>query len=363
MQWGKIYLYFYLVTIFRIILFPVSLLYGFITFTRNKMFDWGILRSVEFPLPIISVGNLSAGGTGKTPFVEYLIRLMKDEQGIATLSRGYKRKSKGFLLADDSSTALDLGDEAFQFKTRYPGVHVAVDENRVHGVSTLLEKKPQPDVILLDDAFQHRWIKPGLSLLLTDFYHLYTSDYMLPTGKLREFRSGAQRADIIVVTKTPRVLSPITRQRVLDQLRPQAHQSVYFSYIHHGGFTRIPGVEFSPGTDYRDHTVLLLAGIANPYPLELFLKDRCTRLEQLYFPDHHQYTKKDVVRITRVFNKIFSKKKIIVTTEKDMVRLIHPDLQETIRYLPICFIPIAVEIHEEDRESFEKQISEYVKNH
>ena len=360
---GKIYLYFYLVTIIRIILFPVSLLYGFITFLRNKLFDWGIMHSVKFPLPVISVGNLSVGGTGKTPFVEYLIRLLKDDYRVATLSRGYKRKSKGFLLADDSSTALDLGDEAFQFKTRYPGIDVAVDEKRVHGVSTLREMKPGPDVILLDDAFQHRWIRPGLSILLTDFYHLFTGDYMLPTGNLREFRSGAERADIMVVTKTPRVLSPITRQRVLDQIKPKAHQSVYFSYIHHGDFTRIQGVEFHPGTDYKDHTVLLLAGIANPYPLELFLKDRCARLEHLYFSDHHQYTKKDIVRITRVFNKIFSKKKIIVTTEKDMVRLIHPDLLELIRYLPICYVPITVDIHDGDREPFKKQISEYVKNH
>jgi len=360
---GKIYLYFYLVAIIRIILFPFSILYGIINFVRNKLFDWNIFKSSSFEVPIISIGNLSVGGTGKTPHVEYLIRLLKDRFAVATLSRGYKRRSKGFILADRNSSPEILGDEAFQFKSRHPGVEVAVDEKRVHGVAKLIEKVNGLEVVLLDDAFQHRWIRPGLSILLTDFYHLYSSDYMLPTGRLREFRSGARRADIIVVTKTPAVLSPITRQRVMDQLKPEADQSLYFSYIQHGELRGIPGVEFIPDQDYGNHTVLLLAGIANPYPLELNLKNKCARLERIYFPDHHMFTKGDIERVIRTFNRILSKSKIIVTTEKDMVRLLHPELLEMVRYLPICFVPMEVRFHDHDKEIFEKQIINYVTNH
>jgi len=360
---GKIYLYFYLVTILRIILFPVSLLYGFVTFIRNKLFDWNVFQPVIFPIKVLAVGNLSVGGTGKTPHIEYLLQLLKDNFRVATLSRGYKRKSKGFILAGESSDAEILGDEAYQYKLRYPGVAVAVDEDRVHGIRKLQENIQDLEVVLLDDAFQHRWVKPGLSILLTDFYHLYPNDYMLPTGNLREYRSGAKRADLIVVTKTPRVLSPITRQRILNELKPDERQPVFFSYIEHGPLHQIPGVEFIPKGDFGDQTALLFAGIANPYPLESYLKKQFARLEHIYFRDHHMYTEKDIMHVIRTFDKIFSKNKVVVTTEKDMVRLLQPELLDMIRHLPFCYVPIQVKFHDNDKDLFDKKISYYVKDH
>ena len=359
----KSILYFYPVSVLRIILYPVGILYGLATFVRNKLFDWNVLRSVSFPVKVISVGNLSTGGTGKTPHVEYLVQLLLGNFRVATLSRGYKRKSSGFLLADDTSTAESLGDEACQYANRYPDLTVAVDESRVHGVSMLMEKFPELNFVLLDDAYQHRYIKPGLSILLTDFYNLYSQDHLLPAGRLREFRKGSERADIIVVTKSPRVLSPITRQRVMGELKPGNHQSLYFSYIDHGQLTPVPGVDFTPEGPYSGHTALLFAGIANPYPLELYLKKIFSTVKLLTFPDHHMYTLRDVERVIRAFDKLFTKNKILVTTEKDMVRLIQPEILGLIRHLPVCYVPMQVRFHDEDREAFEKQIQSYVEDH
>lgn len=358
---GKMYLYFYVMTLLRILLFPLSALYGLITYVRNRLFDWHLLNSVAFPIPIISLGNLSSGGTGKTPHVEYLIRLLRSEFRLATLSRGYKRKSKGFVLAGDSPSVELLGDEPFQFKVKYGDIGVAVDEKRVHGVGQLLEKIEDLDLVLLDDAYQHRWIHAGLSILLTDFYHLYTSDHMLPGGNLREYRCGAKRADIIIITKSPTVLSPLTRRRVVDSIKPAPHQSVFFSYIEHGSLTKIPGVDFIPENDFSSHAVLLIAGIANPYPLELYLKDRCAKLEKVYFPDHHDFKEKDINGIIKTYDKIISRNKLIVTTEKDMMRFIHPEIIGKIKNLPVCYLPIEVKFHHEDRGNFEKQIINYVK--
>ena len=353
---GKIYLYFYLMTLFRILLSPLSVLYGLITYVRNRLFDWNLLNSVSFPIPIISIGNLCSGGTGKTPHVEYLIRLLRSEFRLATLSRGYKRKSKGFVLAGDTPSVEVLGDEPLQFKIKYENIEVAVDERRVHGVGQLLKKIDDLDLVLLDDAYQHRWIQAGLSILLTDYYKLYSKDYMLPTGNLREFRCGAKRADIIIITKSPAVLSPLTRRQVIDSIKPGSHQTVFFSYIEHGSLKQIPGIDFIPADNFSTSSVLLIAGIANPYPLERYLKDRCAHLEKIYFSDHHDFKAKDIDRIIKTYDGIISKNKLIVTTEKDMMRFIHPDFISKIKHLPVCYLPIEVKFHREDRESFEKQI-------
>ena len=259
--------------VLRIILFPVSMLYGSLVWIRNKFFDWGILRSVSFKIPIISFGNLSVGGTGKTPHVDYVIQLLKSSYNTASLSRGYMRKSKGFVLATDQTSADSIGDEAFQIKSKHPDVEVSVCERRVKGVKELLKIQKNLDVIILDDAFQHRWINPGLSVLLTDFYHLYSEDFMIPSGKLREFRSGAKRADAIVVTKSPMVLNPLTQERIRKQLNPLPDQRLFFSYIVHGDLRQIPGVAFVPDNHIKDHSVLLFTGIANPYPLEEYLQE------------------------------------------------------------------------------------------
>lgn len=345
----------------RIILYPFSLIFGLIIWLRNKFYDWQIFQSTAFDIPIISVGNISAGGTGKSPQVEYLIRLLRENYRVATLSRGYKRNSKGFLLASNDHTVRDIGDEPMQFKSKFEDILVAVDEKRVHGVNQLLKINPPPEVILLDDAFQHRQIKAGLSILLTDFYHLYAKDYMIPSGKLREFRAGTKRADAILVTKSPKVLSPFTRQRVRDELKPLPHQQLFFSYIRHSGLTAFPGTDFQPEGRGKYNAALIVAGIANPYPLEAYLKEKINTVETYLFPDHHQFTGRDVENIIERFDQILSRNKILVTTEKDMMRLIHPSLIVKLKSLPLCFVPMETKINKEDREQFDKFILQYVK--
>ena len=345
----------------RLILFPFSLLYGFITWSRNKCFDKNILPSKSFEIPVISVGNLTMGGTGKSPHIEYLIRLLSEDYKVATLSRGYKRKTKGFILADDQTTAKEIGDEPFQFKSKFENIQVAVDEKRVRGISKIQEQIPEVDAILLDDAFQHRYVKPGLSILLTDFHNLYSQDYIVPSGSLREFPSGARRADIIVVTKCAKVLSPLTRIRINEELKPLPHQELYFSYIEHGAYTPIPGIKFIPDKKKKYSTILLFAGIANSYPLEFYLKNLCIDLEILKFPDHHEYNKKDVTLILETFDSIFSQNKIIVTTEKDAMRLMYPEYIKMLKHYPVCYIPIEIKFHKEDKIKFDNQILQYVK--
>lgn len=346
--------------ILRIILFPFSLLYGLISLLRNKFFDWGILASKSYPFPVISVGNLSVGGTGKSPHVEYLVRLLQNDFKLATLSRGYERKTKGFLLAGNNPKVEDFGDEPCQFAQKFPEIKVAVDEKRVNGINILSTKFPELDVVILDDAFQHRHVKPGLNILLTDYHKLYSNDYPLPTGNLREFRKGANRADIIVVTKTSKVLSPITRRNVEESLKIRPHQKFYFSYIKHGKFKALPGLGVSPSTS-KFSTILMLTGIANTYPLEEHLMKYCDQLEKLAFPDHHEYTLKDVEKIVDVFDNLLSTNKIIVTTEKDAMRLIRPEFIKLLKHFPVFYVPIQIAFHKESRKEFNKQILDYVK--
>ena len=220
--------------VLRLLLLPFACIYGLIIAIRGKLFDWRILPSESFPVPVISVGNLSYGGTGKTPMVEYIIRLLQKEKKIATLSRGYKRNTRGFILATNQSTFEEIGDEPLQYKTKFSNLEVAVHERRRKGIKQLMKSFPDLDLILLDDAYQHRYVKPGLSILLTDFHKLFVNDYPLPAGTLREFRSASRRADIIIITKTPSVLSPITRRRLTALLKPKAHQQLLFSYISYG---------------------------------------------------------------------------------------------------------------------------------
>ena len=345
----------------QLILLPFSILYGIIILFRNKLFDWKIIPSKSFNIPVISVGNLSVGGTGKSPHVEYLTRMLKDDFIVAVLSRGYKRKSKGFVLADETKSVSDIGDEPVQFFTKFKDVKIAVDEKRVNGIQILQKQFPDLEAIILDDAFQHRYVKPGLSILLTDFHKLYTNDYPLPAGKLREFRSGAKRADIIIVTKTSKVLSPITRRRITELINPQHFQKLYFSYIKHGKLKQIPGIDFTPVKNNKHNTILLIAGIANTYPLELYLKKHCEELEILKFPDHHRFTQKDAGKIVETFDNIITKKKIVVTTEKDVMRLSQPEIIEIIKYLPIYYVPIEIVFHSEDKKEFNKQIIDYVR--
>jgi tetraacyldisaccharide 4'-kinase len=349
---------------FRLIfLAPFSIIYGVLTWIRNKLFDWRIIPSQRFGFPVISVGNLSAGGTGKTPHVEYLIRLFTNDNHIATLSRGYKRTTKGFILAGDQPSAEEIGDEPCQFKIKFPLIAVAVDEKRRRGIRELRRRLPETNIILLDDAFQHRYVKPGLSILLTDYHNLYSGDWLLPAGTLREFRSGARRADIIIVTKNSKIPSPITRREIIGKLKPAPAQKVYFSYVEHGPLTKMKGFDCANLNKKRYNTILMVAGIANTYPLELHLKSFCDELERIIFPDHHRYDTEDIKQIIEKFDNIVTRNKIIVTTEKDSVRLSKPEFIKLLKGYPLAFIPIEVAFYKEDESAFEKQILDYVRTH
>lgn len=330
----------------RKILFPFAVLYGFITSIRNFLFDKGILKSHSFNVPIIAVGNLSVGGTGKTPQIEYLIRLLSPKYKIATLSRGYKRQSKGFVLADSTSNAEILGDEPFQFYTKFKNIQVAVDADRKNGIEQLLYQQERPDVILLDDAFQHRKVKAGFYILLTSYGDLFCDDYMLPTGNLRESRSGAKRADIIVVTKCPANLSLDEQNEIKSKLQLNSDQELYFSYIDYDDsvYSEDKVLKVS---EIKNVDKLLLAGIAKPEPFFRYLQDES--VECLTYPDHHHFSEKELLEIN---NK--SKNKIIITTEKDFVRLKGSIPKEQLFYLPIRSTFLSVS------ENFDKTITNYV---
>lgn len=350
--------------LFKIILYPFSLLFGVITALRNKLFDWNILRSRSIPVPSISVGNITVGGTGKSPHVEYITKLLKDNYTVGIVSRGYRRKTSGFHMADEQSDATIIGDEPMQFYYTFKNepVFIAVDENRWRGCKKLLKEHPEIDVIILDDAFQHRWIKPGLSVLLSDFFNPYHKDFLMPTGRLREFRRGARRADIIVVSKSGKVLSPITRRTHEEEIKPAEHQKLYFSYIDYGNPKAIPFLKESPEWG-KTYAILMVTGIANPYPLEAKVSNECTELHKLKYPDHHKFTIKDAEKIKKTFEEIVSLNKIIITTKKDAMRLSSPEILKIIGHLPVFYWPIHVDLHKEDKEAFNRQILDYVRNH
>lgn len=342
------------------LLYPFALLYGFVMFARNKFYDWGFLKSASFDIPVISVGNLTVGGTGKTPHVEYLIRLLSPKFKTATLSRGYGRKTSGFRVVGLKTPVLEVGDEPVQYRQKFKNLLVAVDENRVHGIKNIRQNNPEIQAILLDDAFQHRAVKPGLSILLTDFHNLYTDDYPLPVGKLREFRSAAKRADIIIVTKNPKILSPITVRQINEALKPKPHQQLYFSYIKYGDLTPMQR-NSSASLPEKISSALVFAGIANMYPLIEHVKLMINTVEVLEFGDHHNYTNHDLQKIKDKFEDIFTRNKIIITTEKDAMRLGFPEAPAILADLPVFFIPIEIKIHREFREAFNDQIEEYVR--
>jgi len=334
----------------RKILFPFSVLYGLITSIRNFLFDKGILKSYSFDLPVIAVGNLSVGGTGKTPLIEYLIRLLSPEYKIATLSRGYKRKSEGFVLADKNSDAAILGDEPYQFYKKFPNINVAVDANRKNGIEQLLEIT-QPEIILLDDAYQHRKVKAGLYILLTAYGDLYTNDLMLPAGNLRESRNGADRAKIIVVTKCPPNLSVKEQDNIEKKLKIDSDQRLFFTSISYDTFvfseeTQVPVFEI------KDVDKILLAGIAKPEPFFAYLQSENDVI--MTFPDHHHFTEKDIAEIK---NK--AQDKIIITTEKDFVRLKDSLPKSQLFYLPIR----SVFISETSNKQFCGLINNYIKQY
>ncbi|MFH1160609.1 MAG: tetraacyldisaccharide 4'-kinase [bacterium] len=346
---------------YKFILYPFALVYGIAMMVRNWLFDCGCLPSRQFDTPIISVGNLSYGGTGKTPHIEYLIRLLKSRFLVATLSRGYGRSSKGFMLASRRSAFKYIGDEPLQFAKKFEDIKVAVDENRIEGIEELQRRFPNLDVILLDDAFQHRYVKPGLSILLTDFHNLYADDYVLPSGTLREFSCGAKRADVLIVTKTPKVFSPITRRRIMEELKPRPHQQIFFSFIQYGEPEAV-NPEHRSSCPFKSSMILLFSGIANDYPLREHLERHCRTLETIKFPDHHPYSLEDLHMIKSRFDTIPTRNKLVFTTEKDLMRLKTPELVHFLKRLPLFYLPIEIDFHGESKEQFNQIILDYLLN-
>ncbi|CAA9194955.1 tetraacyldisaccharide 4'-kinase [Flavobacterium collinsii] len=333
--------------VLRKILFPFAILYGLITSVRNFLFDKGILKSTSFDIPVIAVGNLSVGGTGKTPQIEYLIRLLSDRYKVATLSRGYKRKSEGYVLASETSNAEILGDEPFQFYQKFQNIQVAVDANRRNGITQLLSQTEKPQVILLDDAYQHRKVKAGFYILLSSFDDLYADDFMLPTGNLRESRSGAKRADIVVITKCPKELSEQKQEEIRLKLKLKCSQQLYFTFIDYDDF--IYGIDEKMAVSIvKSESKLLLAGIAKPSPFFDYLKNE--KDECLTFPDHHHFSDADLETIQ---NKAQNKR--VITTEKDYVRLKDSKLISGLYYLPIKSTFI------KHQQNFDTTVLEYVK--
>lgn len=341
------------------LLYPLAVTYGFLTFLRNKFFDWRLLKSIKFSTPVIAIGNLCAGGTGKTPHVEYLVKILEGKYTLAILSRGYKRTTRGFIQATSESTEREIGDEPRQFKRKFKDHIVAVDENRVRGIEKIIKENPDTDVILLDDAFQHRYVNPGLNILLTDYHFLYTDDFMLPYGMLREHISGARRADIIIVTKTPKIFSPIIRRNLIEKISPKEYQKIYFSYI-----TYDEPVPFStckssyPSINPR--YIVLATAIANPYPLQEYLATRCSELVKIEYDDHHRYSEEDVRKITDIYRNILGTDKVILTTEKDSTKLDRPEYAPLLENIPIFYVPVRVEFHRLDESRFDKQVIDYV---
>ena len=309
----------------RKLLFPFAILYGFITSLRNYLYDKGILKSYSFDIPVIAVGNLSVGGTGKTPQIEYLIRMLSPNYKVATLSRGYKRKSEGFILADAATTAEILGDEPFQYFKKFPDIQVAVDADRKKGIEQLLNQKSRPEIILLDDAFQHRKVRAGFYILLTAYDDLFCDDFMLPTGNLRESRNGAKRANLIIVTKCPLDITELEQQNIKNKLAVDL--PIYFSSIDYDDKV-YNDTESLAVSDLKLTPKMLLAGIAKPKPFFDYLQT--DKDEVMTFSDHHHFSESDILNI-----KSQAIDKIIVTTEKDFVRLNSEILRKQLYYMPI----------------------------
>lgn len=322
---------------FRVLLLPLAIIYGLVVFVRNRLYDRKYFKSAAFNFPIICVGNLAVGGTGKSPMVEYLIELLRPQLRVGTLSRGYKRKTKDYVLAGPQTTAIDIGDEPMQFHRKFPEVAVAVCEERLVGIPHMLQDVPDLQVIILDDAFQHRMVRAGLNILLTECSNLYSQDFFLPTGDLRDEWSSAKRADLIIVTKCPYNLSAEGKQKIIRSLNPTARQQVFFTTIEYG-------------TPYHvlDHTdewlltprdeVLLVCGIANPKPLKEYLHEKTHTYYQQDYSDHHIFSIDDLNEIKEKFNEIQAKDKLVLTTEKDAVRLLK--FTEQLSSLPMYVLPI-----------------------
>lgn len=349
-------------TLIKLLLAPFSLLYGLGVSIRDMFYRWGMLRGVRFSIPTISVGNLSIGGAGKSPHIEYLVRLLKDYIHVATLSRGYGRKTRGYLSVQRNHSAEQVGDEPLQFKRKFPDIMVSVCENRVFAVPEIMKNAPQTQTVLLDDAFQHRSIQPDLNILLTEFSYPYTRDYLLPSGRLREWRSAAKRADLVVVSKCPPELSGEQREAMTNELGVLPRQKIFFSYY---AYHR-PMYIF----DYRQQLVLddqldvlVICAIARSEYLLQHLRPRVQSVQILEYEDHHYFTNFDLSNLKKRFEQMDGRRKVIITTEKDAMRLQLHQQYIVDHQLPIFSIPVEVKFHGNDGADFDETIKDFLLNY
>ncbi len=349
-------------SILRILLLPFSILYGIIISLRNLCYDIGLFNSEEYPFPIICIGNLSVGGTGKTPHTEFIIRLLKGKHKLASLSRGYGRNTKGYKLASSTDNAKSIGDEPFQIFQKFPSILVAVAEKRRKGIEELLRLEDNPEIIVMDDAYQHRAVKAGMNILLTDYSKLYIDDVILPSGRLREWKSGAKRADLIVVTKSPAVLSPLEIRRISQSLKPRPNQKVFFSYITYKKAKALnqAAIELVGMKDkFASRAVLIVSAIANPESLVLHMNRYSKEVQALSFKDHHYFDQKDYKKINSSLEGLLSPQKAIIITEKDAVKFDATQFGNT----PVFCVPISIEFHSHQEQSFTEEIENYVRSY
>lgn len=341
--------------VIRVLLLPLALLYGLGVGLRNLLYRLGVLRSVKFDLPVISVGNLTVGGTGKSPHIEYLLRWLTQYLDVAVLSRGYGRQTEGFRAVTTMDTSKEVGDEPLQFKRKFPDTPISVSESRALGVPELVKRNPETQVVLLDDAFQHLAVTPGLNIMLTEFNRPFTRDWLLPSGRLREWRAGYRRADIIVVTKCPADMTEQQRQKLLFEIDPYPRQRVYFSQYKYGSPYNLLRSDVRRPLDLNTD-VLLVSAIANTDYLLKYLGSEAKSVQTLEYEDHHYFSEDELNDMLRRFERMPGRDKIIVTTEKDATRLeLHADFLYK-HNLPVYVLPIEVAFVGQDEEAFQEDV-------
>lgn len=347
-------------------LLPFSWPYGCIVYFRNKLFDWKVLKREEYPVSVICVGNITVGGTGKTPHTEYIVNLLRKNHKVAVLSRGYGRKTSGYILADNNSTSLQIGDEPFQIKHKFSDVMVAVDGNRRRGIQNLLDLPEPPQIIVLDDAFQHRYVKASFEVLLTDYNRLMYRDKLLPAGRLRESVSHSRKADMIIITKCPEDLQPLDLRLLEKEVNPFPYQSLYFTKFIYKKLKPVfeNEIEELEVTSLHNKHILLVTGIASPRTILTKLKEYSDKIETMFYSDHYTFTLSDVRDVKKRFDSIPSDNKIIIVTEKDASRLILlKDIDSELKKY-LFYLPVEVSfINERAREDFEEKIEQHVKDH
>ncbi len=347
--------------LFKLLMLPFSLLYGIGISLRNFFYKTDVLKAIEFDLPIISVGNLSIGGAGKTPHIEYLIRLLQPYINVATLSRGYKRKTKGYVKVESRYDAERVGDEPLQYKRKFPQVLVSVAESRTFAIPKMIMDFPSLHTVLLDDAFQHLSIKPGLNILLTEFHYPFTRDFLLPSGRLREWRSAYKRADLIIISKCPNFVDEADRNTFIQEIKPLAHQRLFFSYYKYLNPFHILNHNLKINLS-KDLDIILICAIARTEYLVDHLEEHVNEVHTLEYEDHHYFTKFDLSHLKQEYEKFDSNNKIILTTEKDAMRLeLHKDFLVANK-LPIFAIPVEVAFHFNEGENFNEEIKNYLLN-